>query len=120
VRWVDHAVLEVGEALSEGVPVPRLEALRRRIRSELKATIGGSLQTSRIGPATLSVRSGLVQDAKPPERWQEEMPAGVQRVEDVKAGRRLGGTAKIAADLQLNVEAASGIEPLYRALQALA
>jgi len=87
LRWAINAVLEVGEALIEGVPVPRLEALRRRIRGELKATIGGSVQTSRVGPAALWVRSGLVQDAKTPERWQEEMLAGVQRVEDVKAGR---------------------------------
>ncbi len=89
VRWVVDAVLEVGEALVEGVPLPRLEALRRRIRSEIKATIGGSVQTSRIGPAALWVRSGLVQDAKTPERWQEEMRAGVQRLEDSKAGRHV-------------------------------
>jgi len=87
VRWVVNAVLGVGEALLEGVPVPRLEAIRRRIRREIKATIGGSVQTSRIGPAALWVRSGLVQDAKTPERWQEEMRAGVQGVEDMKAGR---------------------------------
>lgn len=87
LRWVVNAVLEVGEALIEGVPVPRREAFRRRIRSELKATIGGSVQTSRVGPAALWVRSGLVQDAKTPERWHEEMRAGVQRVDDVKAGR---------------------------------
>ena len=92
VRWVVNAVLEVGEALIEGVPVPRLEALRRRIRSELKATIGGSVQTSRVGPAALWVRSGLVQDAKTPERWQEEMIAGVQRVDDVNAGRSVEPT----------------------------
>ncbi len=89
IRWVVNAVLEVGEALIEGVPVPRLETFRRRIRSEIKATIGGSVQTSRIGPAALWVRSGLVQDAKTPERWQEEMRAGLQRLEHSKAGRQL-------------------------------
>ena len=59
VRWVVNAVLEVGEALIEGVPVPRLEALRRRIRSGLKATIGGSVQTSRrAGRPVGALRTG--------------------------------------------------------------
>jgi hypothetical protein len=87
LRWVINTVLETGEALIEGVPVPRLQAFRRRVRSELKAMIGGSVQTSRIEPAALWVRSGLVQDAKTPERWQEEMHAAVRRMEDLEAGR---------------------------------
>ena len=87
LRWVINAVLESGEALIEGVPVPRLEAFRRRVRSELKAMMGGSVHTSRIGAAVLWVRSGLVPDAKTPERWQEEMHSAVRRMEDVEAGR---------------------------------
>lgn len=87
LRWVLHAVLEVGEALIEGVPVPRVEAFRRRVRQELKAMIGGSVRTERIGAATLWVRSGLVQDAMTPESWQKQMSDAVRRMDDIEAGR---------------------------------
>ena len=49
LRWIVAAVLEIGEAMVEGVPVPRLESIRRRVRSELKSTIGGSVHTHVIG-----------------------------------------------------------------------
>jgi hypothetical protein len=84
-----NAVLETGEALIEGVPVPRFESFRRRVRSDLKAAIGGSVRTERIGPTALWVWSGLVQDAKTPERWQEEMRAAAQRMSDIYVGREV-------------------------------
>ncbi|MGH9055704.1 MAG: hypothetical protein ACRDYY_07555 [Acidimicrobiales bacterium] len=87
LRWLLDAVLEVGEALIEGVPLPRVEAFRCRVRKELKAMIGGAVRTERIGPAALHIRSGLVQDAKTPERWQEELHAAAQRMWDIQSGR---------------------------------
>jgi hypothetical protein len=57
VHWVVATVLEIGEAMVEGVAVPRLESLRRRVRSELKAAIGGSVRTSKIGHDSLWVSS---------------------------------------------------------------
>jgi hypothetical protein len=33
VRWLTAVVLEVGEAMIEGVPLSRLEPIRRRVRS---------------------------------------------------------------------------------------
>jgi hypothetical protein len=66
LRWMVDAVLETGEAMVEGVPVPRLESFRRRVRSELKSIIRGSVHTHVIGLNALLVRSGLVTDAKTP------------------------------------------------------
>ena len=86
VAWVLGAVLETGEALVEGVPVPRLESLRRRIRSELKAAVGGSVRTEKVGEGGLWVWSGLVNGAKTPEAWQDEMRAAVDRMEALDAG----------------------------------
>lgn len=80
VHWVVETVLEVGEAMVEGVPIPRIESLRRRVRSEIKAAVGGSVKTSKLGPATLWVSSGLVNGAKTPERWQQELHAAMQRL----------------------------------------
>lgn len=87
LRWLLDVVLEVGEALIEGVPLPREEAFRRRVRKELKAMIGGAVRTERIGPAALYIRSGLVQDAKTPERWDEELYVAAQRMWDIQSGR---------------------------------
>jgi hypothetical protein len=87
LRWVVNAVLETGEALIEGVPVPRFESFRRQVRTDLKAAIGGSVRTERIGPAALWVWSRLVHDAKTPERWQEDLRAAAQRMSDIHAGR---------------------------------
>lgn len=80
VRWITTAVLEIGEAMVEGMPVPRLESIRRRVRSELKAAIGGTVHTHVIGSDALWVRSGLVLDAKTPEQWQHEMRAAAERM----------------------------------------
>jgi hypothetical protein len=44
-------VLEDGEAMVERMPVPRLESLRHRVRSELQAAIGGSIRSAKIGHA---------------------------------------------------------------------
>lgn len=90
VRWVTTAVLEIGEAMLEGVPVPRLESIRRRVRAELKAAIGGSVHTHVIGRDALWVRSGLVIDAKTPERWQQEMRAAVERVWAIESHQPVG------------------------------
>lgn len=79
VRWIMSVVLETGEAMVEGVPVPRLESIRRRARSELKAAIGGSVQTRVFGRSALWVHSGLVIDSMTPERWQREMRAAIAR-----------------------------------------
>jgi hypothetical protein len=87
VAWVLSAVLETGEALLEGVPVPRLEWLRRRTRSELKATLDGSVRTTKVGEGGLWVWSGLVNGAKTPEAWQDEMRAAVDRMEALDAGQ---------------------------------
>jgi hypothetical protein len=80
VRWLTTAVLEIGEAMVQGVPVPRLEAIRRRVRKELKAAIGGSVNTHVIGRNALWVRSGLVIDAKTPEQWQRELHAAMEEM----------------------------------------
>jgi len=80
VRWLVETALEVGEAVVEEVPAPRLEAIRRRVRSELKAAIGGSVRTEQIGDEGLWVWSGLVNEAKTPERWQHEMRTAVERM----------------------------------------
>lgn len=64
-----------------------MESFRRRIRTDLKAAIGGSVRTEKIGPAALWVWSGLVHGAKAPERWQEEMRAAAQRMSDIDDGR---------------------------------
>jgi hypothetical protein len=87
VRWVVGTVLETGEAMVEGVPVPRLESLRRRVRSELKAAIGGSVRTTKIGQCGLWVWSGVVNDAKTEERRQEEMRAAVKRMTALEDGQ---------------------------------
>ena len=79
VRWLVETALEVGEALARG-PALRLEAIRRRVRSELKAAIGGSVRTERIGDEGLWVWSGLVNEAKTAERWQHEMRTAVERM----------------------------------------
>jgi hypothetical protein len=80
IRWVVATVLETGEAMVEGVPVPRLESIRRQIRSELKAAIGGTVRTAKMGQSALWVWSGIVNDAKTPERLQEEMRAAAERM----------------------------------------
>ena len=80
IRWVVATVLETGEAMVEGVPVPRLESIRRQIRSELKAAIGGTVRTAKIGQSALWVWSGIVNDAKTPERVQEEMRVAAERM----------------------------------------
>ncbi len=90
VRWISAAVLETGEAMVEAVPVPRLEAIRRRVRSELKAAIGGSVQTRAFGRGALWVRSGLVIDAKTPEQWQRELHAAAERMWAIEAGQAVG------------------------------
>jgi hypothetical protein len=87
VRWVVETVLEFGEAMLQEAPAPRLESVRRRVRSELKAAIGGSVRTERIGDEGLWVWSGLVNDAKTPERWQHEMRAAVDRMSALDAGQ---------------------------------
>ena len=87
VRWIMSVVLETGEAMVEGVPVPRLESIRRRARSELKAAIGGSVQTRVFGRSALWVHSGLVTDSKTPERWQREMRAAADRMSAIEAGQ---------------------------------
>jgi hypothetical protein len=87
VDWIVVTVLEIGEAMIDGVPVPRLEWVRRRTRSELKDAIGGSVRTSKVGQNTLWVSSGLVVDAKTPERWQAELRAAMERVSAVEDGR---------------------------------
>jgi hypothetical protein len=89
VAWIVSTVLEVGEAMMEGVPVPRIESVRRRVRSELKAAVGGSVHTSKIGPTTLWVSSGIVNDAKTPERWQAELRAGMERVWAIENGQEV-------------------------------
>jgi len=89
VVWIVSTVLEVGEAMIDGVPVPRIESLRRRVRSELKAAVGGSVHTAKIGPTTMWVSSGVVNDAKTPERWQAEMRAGMQRAWAMKDGQEV-------------------------------
>jgi hypothetical protein len=86
LQWVLSAVLETGEALLEGIPGPRFESFRRRARTELKAAIGGSVRTEKIGPTVLWVWSGLVHDAKTPEHWQEELRAAAQRMSDIEDG----------------------------------
>ncbi len=87
VRWIVAAVLETGEAMVEGMPVPRLGPIRGLVRSELKRAIGGEVRTVVVGGAALWVRSGLVIDAKTSEQWQQEMYAAVQRVSAIEAGR---------------------------------
>ena len=86
VRWIVAAVLETGEAMVEGVPVPRLVSIRQRVRSELKSTKGGSVHTYVIGLNALLVRSGLVIDARTPEQWQKEMHAAAERMWAIEAG----------------------------------
>ena len=86
LRWIVAAVLETGEAMVEGVPVPRLESFRRRVRSELKSIIRGSVHTHVIGLNALLVRSGLVIDAKTPEQWQKELHAAAERMWAIEAG----------------------------------
>ncbi len=49
VRWLTTAGLETGEAMVEGVPVPCMGSIRRRVRAGLKVAIGGSLHTHVIG-----------------------------------------------------------------------
>ena len=90
VRWITTAVLEIGEALVEGVPVPRLESIRRRVRSDLKAAIGGTVHTRVIGSDALWVRSGLVLDAKTPEQWQREMRAAAERMWAIESHQPVG------------------------------
>ncbi len=85
VAWVLGAVLETGEALLEGVPVPRLESLRRRIRSELKAAVGGSVRTTKVGEGVLWVWSGARQ------RCQD--PGGLAG-RDARRGRSDGGSRR--------------------------
>jgi hypothetical protein len=80
IRWVTALVLEIGEAMIEGVPLPRLESIRRRVRSELKTAIGGTVQTRVIGRDALWVHSPLVVDAKTLEQLQREMHAVVARM----------------------------------------
>lgn len=86
VAWIVSSVLATGEALVEGVPVPRFEAVRGRVRSEIKRAIGGSVRTAKIGPTSLWVMSRLVVDAKTPERWEAELRAAAERVEGLQAG----------------------------------
>ena len=90
VRWITTAVLELGEAMVEGVPVPRLESIRRRVRSGLKAAIGGTVHTHVIGLDALWVRSGLVIDAKTPEQWQRDMRAAVERMWAIESHQPVG------------------------------
>ena len=84
--WLLTTVLRVGEALVEEVPVPRMEALRRRIRAEVKAAVGGSVSTRAISPSTLWVSSGLVNGAKTPERWAADIQAGLERLQSFQDG----------------------------------
>ncbi len=86
LRWIVAAVLEIGEAMVEGLPVPRLGSIRKRVRSELKSTIGGSVHTHVIGVNALLVRSGLVIDARTPEEWQKELHAAAERMWAIEAG----------------------------------
>ena len=74
----------------EGVPVPRLESIRRRVRSELKAAIGGTVHTRVIGLDALWVHSGLVLDAKTPEQWQREMRAAAERMWAIESHQPVG------------------------------
>ena len=80
IAWVVATVLEIGEAMIDGVPLPRFESVRRAIRSQVKAAVGGSVRTAKIGPASLWVWSGLVNDAKTPEARAEEMQAAAERM----------------------------------------
>jgi hypothetical protein len=85
VAWIIRTVLTSGEAMVEDVPAPRLESLRRRVRSELKQAIGGSVRTTSVGTA-LIVDSLLVLDAKTPERLQAELRAAADRVSALEEG----------------------------------
>ena len=91
--WLLRTVLQFGEAMLEGVPVPRMQSLRARVRSDIKAAVGGSVTTRTIGPTTLWVSSGLVNGAKTPERWQAEMRAGMERMEAAGRGEVLAPAA---------------------------
>jgi hypothetical protein len=91
--WLLRTVLQFGEAMLEGVPVPRMQALRARVRSDIKAAVGGSVTTRTVGPTTLWVSSGLVNGAKTPERWQAEMRAGMERMEAAGRGEVLAPAA---------------------------
>ncbi|GAC1596780.1 MAG: hypothetical protein NVS3B21_20840 [Acidimicrobiales bacterium] len=53
IAWAVATVLEIGEAMIDCVPIPRFESIRRAIRSELKAAIGGSVRTAKIALASL-------------------------------------------------------------------
>ena len=86
VAWAVATVLEIGEALIDGVPIPRFEPIRRAIRAELKAAVGGSVRTAKIGPASLWVWSGLVNEARTPEARAEEMQAAVERMSMLDQG----------------------------------
>jgi hypothetical protein len=86
VQWVTAVDLELGEAMVEGVPVPRLESTRRRIPSQVKAAIGGTVCTRVIGRAALWVHSGLVIDDKTPERWELELEPAAERTCAIEAG----------------------------------
>lgn len=90
VRWITTTVLEIGEAMVEEVPVPRLEPIRQRVRSDLKAAIGGTVRTHVIGRDALWVRSGLVLDAKTPEQWQKEMRAALERMWAIESHQPVG------------------------------
>ena len=80
IAWAVATVLEIGEAMIDGIPIPRFESIRRAIRSELKAAVGGSVRTAKIGPASLWVWSGLVNDAPTPEARAEELHAAAERM----------------------------------------
>lgn len=87
VAWAVETVLEFGEALVEEVPVPRLESFRRRVRSQLKAAIGGAVRTQKLGDDAVWVWSALVHDAKTPERWQQELRAAADRMDSLVTGQ---------------------------------
>ncbi|MDA8310711.1 MAG: hypothetical protein M0Z46_08870 [Actinomycetota bacterium] len=80
VRWLTTAVLESGEAMVQGVPMLRLEPIRRRARAALKAAIGGSVNTHVIGRDSLWVRSGVVIDAKTPAQCQHDLRDAMERM----------------------------------------
>jgi hypothetical protein len=90
VHWLVETALAVGEAMVEGVPAPRLEAVRRRARSALKAAVGGSVRTEAIGGHAVWVRSALVIYAKTPERVQEELHTAMERIWAIEDGLPVG------------------------------
>ena len=59
----------------------------RTLRTRGYSPVGGSVRTTKVGEGGLWVWSGLVNDAKTPERRQHEMRAAVDRMEALDAGQ---------------------------------